>query len=90
MMQKDEQNAVSVNKHYIDILKQSVLSHGGEIFNDYGDGSLCFFRVQQKPYDVQLKYSNNFTTAPKVPFRVGLQLAKYFLNMEKYLVMESM
>ncbi len=43
MMQKDEQHAVSINKRYVVVLKQSVLSHGGEILNDFGDGSLCTF-----------------------------------------------
>jgi adenylate cyclase len=40
MMQQDEQIAVSVNKRYGSVLKQSVSSYGGEILNDFGDGSL--------------------------------------------------
>ena len=61
MMQKDEQHAVSINKRYIDILQQSVLSHGGEIVNDYGDGSLCIFSECNRSFTMlQLKCSNNF------------------------------
>ena len=44
MMQKDEQHAVSINKRYVAVLKENVLSKGGEILNDFGDGSLCTFR----------------------------------------------
>ncbi|HEY5407508.1 MAG TPA: hypothetical protein VIJ92_10475, partial [Ginsengibacter sp.] len=43
MMQKDEQAAVAINKHYVDVLKETVSTHKGEVLNDYGDGSLCIF-----------------------------------------------
>ena len=43
MMQKDEQNAMSIKRRYIAILKECDLFHGGEILNDFGDGSLCCF-----------------------------------------------
>jgi adenylate cyclase len=45
MMQKDEQHAISINKRYVAVLKECVLSRGGEILNDFGDGSpLLFFK----------------------------------------------
>ena len=31
IMQKDEQSAVSINKHYVTVLKEFVLSHDGEM-----------------------------------------------------------
>jgi|SRR5665213_2081711 len=43
IMQRDEQTAVSINKRYVAVLKKSVSVYGGEILNDYGDGSLCTF-----------------------------------------------
>ena len=64
MMQKDEQHAVSINKRYIAVLKQSFISWG-EILNDYGDGSLCTFRSATEALRVQLKYSNNFNRSQK-------------------------
>ena len=43
MMQEDEQSAVIITKRYVSVLRQHVSLHGGEILNDYGDGSLCTF-----------------------------------------------
>ena len=43
MMQKDEENALAVTRHYIAVLKQSAEAFHGRILNDYGDGSLCCF-----------------------------------------------
>ena len=42
MMQKDEQNALAVTRHYIAVLKQSTEEFHGRILNDYGDGTLCW------------------------------------------------
>src|SRR6266513_563804 len=46
MMQKDEQRAISINKRYVAVLKESVLSHDGEILNVFGDGVNVESRVQ--------------------------------------------
>ena len=43
MMQKDEENALAVTRHYIATLKQTTETFHGRILNDYGDGSLCCF-----------------------------------------------
>jgi class 3 adenylate cyclase len=67
MMQKDEQHAVSINKRYIDILQLSVSSHGGEIINDYGDGSLCIFSSATEALRCSIEMQQQFQTAPKVP-----------------------
>ena len=72
MMQKDEQLAVSINKRYIDILQQSVLSHEEKLLMITETAACAFFPVQQKLYDVQLKCSNNFQTAPKSSIACGL------------------
>ena len=80
MMQKDEQHAVSVNKRYIDILQQYVLSHGGEIVNDYGDGSLCIFSSATAALRCSIEMQQQFQTAPKVPLRVGLHVGEVFFE----------
>ncbi len=43
LVQQDAQNAVTVTRHYITVLQESVAVHHGKILNDYGDGSLCSF-----------------------------------------------
>jgi adenylate cyclase len=43
MMQKDEQAALSVNKRYLAVLKESVLSHDGEILNDFWRWKSLYF-----------------------------------------------
>ena len=80
MMQKDEQHAVSINKRYIDILQQSVLSHGGEVVNDYGDGSLCIFSSATAALRCSIEMQQQFQTAPKVPLRVGLHVGEVFFE----------
>jgi class 3 adenylate cyclase len=80
MMQKDEQHAVSINKRYIDILQQSVSSHGGEIVNDYGDGSLCIFSSATEALRCSIEMQQQFQTAPKVPLRVGLHVGEVFFE----------
>ncbi len=80
MMQKDEQHAVSINKRYVDILQQSVLSHGGEIVNDYGDGSLCIFSSATEALRCSIEMQQQFQTAPKVPLRIGLHVGEVFFE----------
>ena len=77
MMQKDEQHAVSINKHYVAVFKEWVLSSGGEILNDFGDGSLCRFPVPQKLCGVPLRCKNNFKLNPEF-LAYGLHVGEIF------------
>ncbi len=43
MMQRDERYAVRIIKQYNHVLENEVTKYGGEILNNYGDGSLCTF-----------------------------------------------
>ncbi len=80
MMQKDEQHAISINKRYVDILQQSVLSHGGEIANDYGDGSLCIFSSATEALRCSIEMQMQFQEEPKVPLRIGLHVGEVFFE----------
>jgi class 3 adenylate cyclase/TolB-like protein/cytochrome c-type biogenesis protein CcmH/NrfG len=80
IMQKDEQIAVSVNKRYVDVLRQSVLSHGGEIVNDYGDGSLCIFSSATEALRCAMEMQKKFQEQPKVPLRIGLHVGEVFFE----------
>ena len=87
MMQKDEQHAVSINRRYVAVLKECVLPRGGEILNDFGDGSLCSFHSATEALRCAVEMQQKFREEPKVPLRIGLHIGEIFLKMEKCLVM---
>ena len=80
MMQKDEQHALSVNKRYVQVLKQSILSRGGEILNDYGDGSLCCFSSAKDAILSAIEMQQQFQLEPRVPLRIGLHVGEIFFE----------
>ena len=80
MMQQDEQIAVAVNKHYVTVLKQATLKYGGEILNDYGDGSLCTFTSATQAVNCAVEMQQALQTAPKVPLRIGLHVGEIFFD----------
>ena len=80
MMQQDEQIAVAVNKHYVAVLKQATLKYGGEILNDYGDGSLCTFTSATQAVNCAVEMQQALQTAPKVPLRIGLHVGEIFFE----------
>ena len=80
MMQQDEQIAVAVNKHYVAVLKQATLKYGGEILNDYGDGSLCTFTSATQAVNCAVEMQQALQTAPKVPLRIGLHIGEIFFE----------
>jgi TolB-like protein/class 3 adenylate cyclase/Tfp pilus assembly protein PilF len=83
MMQKDEQTAISVNKHYAAVLKKFVPIHGGEILNDYGDGNLCAFPSATEALRCAVEMQQQLQMEPKVPLRVGLHIGEIFFEDEK-------
>src|SRR6476469_7064381 len=85
MMQKDEKHAVSINKRYVAVLKESVLSHGGEILNDFGDGSLCSFPSATEALRCAVELQQQFRQDPKVPLRIGLHVGEIFFEAGKVL-----
>src|SRR5258706_1033564 len=80
MMQKDEQHAVSTNKRYVAVLKEYVLSHDGEILNDFGDGSLCTFHSATQALRCAIEMQKQFQLEPKVPLRIGLHVGEIFFE----------
>src|ERR1017187_5012169 len=80
MMQKDEQAALLINKRYVAVLKQFVSSHGGEILNDFGDGSLCTFASATHAVKCAIEMQQQFQFEPKVPLRIGLHVGEIFFE----------
>lgn len=80
MMQKDEQIAMAVNKRYVSVLKEFVLLHGGEILNDFGDGSLCCFSSATEALRCAKEMQQQFQQEPKVPLRIGLHVGEIIFD----------
>ncbi len=80
IMQRDEQTAVAVNKRYAAVLKQTVLSHEGEILNDFGDGSLCTFTSATEAVNCAIEMQQQLQKEPKVPLRIGLHIGEIFFE----------
>jgi TolB-like protein/lipoprotein NlpI len=79
-MQKNEHSAVSINKRYMAVLREAVSSHGGEILNDYGDGSLCVFSSATQAVLCAIAVQQQLQTEPKVPLRIGLHIGEIFFE----------
>jgi adenylate cyclase len=80
MMQEDEQSAVTTTKRYVSVLKHHVALHGGEILNDYGDGSLCTFSSATEAIRCAMGIQQQLQGAPKVPLRIGLHIGEVFFE----------
>jgi len=80
MMQEDEQSAVAITKRYVSVLKQTAFLHGGEILNDYGDGSLCTFSSATEAIRCAMEIQQQLQDEPKVPLRIGLHIGEVFFE----------
>ncbi len=83
MMQKDEQKALAVTRHYLTVLNKSVEINHGKILNDYGDGSLCTFPSVINVLHCAIEVQQQLQTEPKVPMRIGLHLGEVFFEGNK-------
>ena len=83
MMQKDEQNALAVTRHYIATLKQSAETFHGRILNDYGDGSLCCFPSATEAVKAAVQIQQQLQHEPKVPLRIGIHVGELFFEENK-------
>ena len=88
IMQKNEQEALSVNKRYVAVLKEFILSHGGEILNDFGDGSLCTFHSATEAMRCAIEMQQQFQIEPKVPLRIGLHVGEIFFENGKVFLLD--
>jgi adenylate cyclase len=80
IMQKDEQEAVIINRRYVEVLKECVAGHDGEILNDFGDGSLCTFNSATDALRCAIELQDKFRQQPKVPLRIGLHVGEIFFE----------
>ena len=83
MMQKDEQNALAVTRHYVATLKQVTETFHGRILNDYGDGSLCCFPSATEAVRAAVQIQQRLQQEPKVPLRIGIHVGELFFEENK-------
>ena len=83
MMQKDEQHALAVTRHYTSALKQSTQTFHGRILNDYGDGSLCCFPSATEAVKAAVQMQQQLQEEPKVPLRIGIHVGELFFEEDK-------
>jgi adenylate cyclase len=79
LMQEDEHKAVALIKHYSSSLIEKVGTHGGQVLNYYGDGSLCTFPSATEAVTCALELQKELQTDPYVPLRIGLPSARNYM-----------
>jgi class 3 adenylate cyclase/CheY-like chemotaxis protein len=85
VMQQSEVQALTIIRRYTVVLKQAVEQHGGEILNDYGDGSLCVFSSASEAMRCALEMQIQLQAEPAVPLRVGLHIGEILFEKGKIL-----
>ncbi|MCU0369090.1 MAG: hypothetical protein MUF39_09700 [Cyclobacteriaceae bacterium] len=85
MMQRDERYAVRIIKQYNHVLENEVTKYGGEILNNYGDGSLCTFISVFDALSCAIEMQQNLQQEPIVPMRIGLHVGEIFFEDDKVL-----
>jgi len=83
MMQKDEENALAVTRHYIAALRKATETCHGRILNDYGDGSLCCFPSSTEAVKAAVQIQQELQQEPKVPLRIGIHVGELFFEEHK-------
>lgn len=72
LMQKDEQQASSIIRHFQQQLEEKVIAHNGQIVNFYGDGALCTFQIPIEAVRCAMALQTDFQKEPNVPVRIGI------------------
>ncbi|SRR5579862_2242732 len=85
LMQQNEEQAVTIIRRYGSEMKECVADHGGEMLNDYGDGSLCVFASATEAVQCAAQLQKRLQQEPVVPLRVGLHIGEIFFEDGKIL-----
>ncbi|MEP6583440.1 MAG: adenylate/guanylate cyclase domain-containing protein, partial [Ginsengibacter sp.] len=80
MMQKNEQQAVTVIKHHRSVLEKNVADHKGDVIEYYGDGSLCIFSSVTEALHCAMQVQKELLKEPAVPLRIGLHIGEILFD----------
>ena len=83
LMQKDEQNASILLRHFQQQLEEKVAAHKGQIVNFYGDGALCTFQIPIDAVRCGMALQTTFRDKPTVPVRIGIHSGTVTLEGDK-------
>ncbi|HKC37267.1 MAG TPA: FlgO family outer membrane protein [Chitinophagaceae bacterium] len=83
MMQKNEQQAVTVIKHHRYVLEKNVTDHKGDVIEYYGDGSLCIFTSVTEALHCAMLVQQELSKEPAVPLRIGLHIGEILFDKGK-------
>jgi adenylate cyclase len=83
MMQKNEQQAVTIIKHHKSVLEKNVADHEGDVVEYYGDGSLSIFSSVNEAMHCAMKVQAELLKEPAVPLRIGLHIGEILFDENK-------
>ena len=83
MMQKDEQQAISLLNRHQSILEKKIHEHNGEMISYYGDGSLSMFSSITQALQCAMEIQEALSKDPKVPLRIGLHTGEVLVEDHK-------
>ncbi len=72
LMQEDEARTKALRDRHRKALEDCVRSHGGEIVQYYGDGTLTIFPSAVEAVECAVKIQLEMQQEPKVPLRIGI------------------
>ncbi|MEM6319145.1 MAG: adenylate/guanylate cyclase domain-containing protein [Bacteroidota bacterium] len=72
LMQRDEQSASNLLRHFQQQLEEKIVEYHGQIVNFYGDGALCTFQIPIDAVRCAIALQSIFQNDPIVPVRIGI------------------
>ena len=82
LMQENE-DKLSLIKHYNAALNQCASFDNGKVLNYYGDGSLCIFSSVIEAMNCAIELQKELQSEPNVPLVLVCILVKFFLKMKR-------
>lgn len=80
MMQSDEQLAIATVKRHQKVLHREVKAHDGEVYQEYGDGSLSIFGSALDAVNCAYAIQKELLHEPKVPLRTGIHIGEIYME----------
>ena len=74
IMEDNERQGLSMAKRYRETLEKLAFEHGGEVVQNYGDGSLSVFGSAVNAVNCAIALQHLMMSAESIPLRIGLHL----------------
>ena len=83
MMQKNEQQAISLLDRHRSVLEAKIKEHHGDLVSYYGDGSLSMFSSISQALQCAMEIQEELRKDPAVPLRIGLHTGEVLVEDSK-------